>query len=187
MPDVIVLIRGGGSAEDLAAFSSEKVTRAVAASRAPTLVAIGHEVDVSLAELAADQRASTPSNAAELLVPDRAQARQWLQESRIQLERCGRQQLRTAHDRLEHQAGLLAAHATGFMERAHSQLALRTRLLAALNPDAILRRGYAVVRQAGVSVRNTSQLRPDAIVEVQLSKGSFQAAVKGINPGGKDG
>ena len=75
-PEVLILIRGGGSAEDLAAFSTEQVTRAVAASRVPTLVAIGHEVDVSLAELAADMRASTPSNAAELLVPDRAAS--WL-------------------------------------------------------------------------------------------------------------
>ncbi|HSC38637.1 MAG TPA: exodeoxyribonuclease VII large subunit, partial [Chitinophagaceae bacterium] len=70
-PDVLVITRGGGSAEDLQAFSTEQVTRAVAASRIPTVVAIGHEVDVSLAELAADQRASTPSNAAELLVPSR--------------------------------------------------------------------------------------------------------------------
>ena len=70
-PEVLVVTRGGGSAEDLQAFSTEQVTRAVAASRIPTLVAIGHEVDISLAELAADQRASTPSNAAELLVPDR--------------------------------------------------------------------------------------------------------------------
>jgi len=70
-PEVLVLIRGGGSADDMAGFSTEQVTRAVAASRIPTLVAIGHEVDVSLAELAADQRGSTPSNAAELLVPDK--------------------------------------------------------------------------------------------------------------------
>src|SRR5207302_376420 len=86
VPDVIVVIRGGGSAEDLAAFSSEQVTRAVAASRVPTLVAIGHEVDVCLAELAADQRASTPSNAAELLVPDRKQALAELHVSARQLE-----------------------------------------------------------------------------------------------------
>jgi exodeoxyribonuclease VII large subunit len=72
-PDVLVITRGGGSAQDLQAFSSEQVTRAVAASRIPTLVAIGHERDIALAELAADQRASTPSNAAELLLPDRAQ------------------------------------------------------------------------------------------------------------------
>ncbi len=70
-PQVLVVIRGGGSEDDLAAFSDEKVVRAISASRVPTLVAIGHERDISLAELAADQRASTPSNAAELLVPDR--------------------------------------------------------------------------------------------------------------------
>src|SRR5579862_4762896 len=70
-PDIIAVIRGGGSTNDLYAFNTELVTRAIAGSRVPTLVAIGHEVDTSLAELAADQRASTPSNAAELLVPDR--------------------------------------------------------------------------------------------------------------------
>ena len=71
--DVVVIIRGGGSADDLAAFSSESVTRAVATSRTPTLVAIGHEVDISLAEKAADKRGSTPTHAAELLSPDRRQ------------------------------------------------------------------------------------------------------------------
>ena len=69
--EAIVITRGGGSADDLQAFNVEQVVRAVAASRVPTLVAIGHEVDTSLAERAADRRASTPSNAAELLVPDR--------------------------------------------------------------------------------------------------------------------
>ena len=69
LPEVLVITRGGGSAEDLAAFSDERVVRAVAASRVPTLVAVGHEVDISLAELAADMRASTPTNAAQLVVP----------------------------------------------------------------------------------------------------------------------
>src|SRR5205085_8765084 len=83
--DVIVVTRGGGSAEDLAAFSTEQVTRAVAGSRVPTLVAIGHEIDVSLAELAADRRASTPSNAAELLVPHRQEVLQAAHTSRTHL------------------------------------------------------------------------------------------------------
>lgn len=69
-PETIAIIRGGGSQEDLAAFSTEQVVRAVAASRIPTIVGIGHESDISLAELAADKRASTPSNAAEILVPN---------------------------------------------------------------------------------------------------------------------
>jgi exodeoxyribonuclease VII large subunit len=71
MPEALVITRGGGSADDLAAFDDERVVRAVAASRIPTLVAIGHEIDVSLAELVADLRASTPSNAAQILVPDK--------------------------------------------------------------------------------------------------------------------
>src|ERR1019366_6916210 len=72
-PEIIVIIRGGCSLEDLQVFSSEQVTRGVVGSRIPTLVAIGHERDISLAEKAADLRASTPSNAAELLVPDKNQ------------------------------------------------------------------------------------------------------------------
>ncbi|HEU0266070.1 MAG TPA: exodeoxyribonuclease VII large subunit, partial [Candidatus Saccharimonadaceae bacterium] len=71
LPEVIVLIRGGGSADDLSAFNDEPLVREIAASRVPVLTGIGHEIDVSLADLVADLAASTPSNAAELLVPDR--------------------------------------------------------------------------------------------------------------------
>ena len=71
LPEVLVIIRGGGSADDLSAFNDEPLVRAIAASRIPTLVGVGHEVDVSLADMVADVRAATPSNAAQLLVPDR--------------------------------------------------------------------------------------------------------------------
>src|SRR5665213_3602045 len=106
-PETIVIIRGGGSAEDLAAFSTEQVTRAVAASRVPTLVAIGHEIDLSLAELAADRRASTPSNAAELLVPDRAQALA---------------QLRIAAETLAHSSQAKLRQATAGLSEYHLEL-----------------------------------------------------------------
>ncbi|MEI6237750.1 MAG: exodeoxyribonuclease VII large subunit, partial [Candidatus Saccharibacteria bacterium] len=71
LAEVLVIIRGGGSSDDLAVFNDERVVRAIAASRIPTFVAIGHEINESLAEMVADKRASTPSNAAELLVPDK--------------------------------------------------------------------------------------------------------------------
>src|SRR5690606_27466470 len=75
LPDVIVIIRGGGSADDLAAFNDELLVREVAGSRVPVLAGIGHEIDESLVDLAADLRAATPSNAAQLLLPDKAEIR----------------------------------------------------------------------------------------------------------------
>src|SRR5690606_9434789 len=70
-PEVLVIVRGGGSADDLSVFNDEPLVRAIAGSRVPTLVGVGHEVDVTLADLVADVRAATPSNAAQILVPDK--------------------------------------------------------------------------------------------------------------------
>lgn len=74
LPEVLVIIRGGGSADDLAAFNDEPLVRAIAGSRIPTIVGVGHEVDVTLADMVADVRAATPSNAAQIVVPDK---REW--------------------------------------------------------------------------------------------------------------
>lgn len=178
-PDAIVLIRGGGSAEDLAAFSTEQVARAVAASRVPTLAAIGHEVDLSLAELAADARASTPSNAAELLVPDRRQALAELRQDAGELERRVRLRLQTTQSSLAQTGGLMAAQLDRAFSFAAADLKGRRQLLQALNPEAILRRGYAIVRRAdtGRPLRSTTRLATGAIVEVQLVDGRFRASV----------
>jgi exodeoxyribonuclease VII large subunit len=179
-PETVVIIRGGGSAEDLAAFSSEPVTRAVAASRAPTLVAIGHEVDLSLAELAADRRASTPSNAAELLVPDRTQVQTALRVAADQLRQAGRRQLQAARTGLREQSITLEQGLKQSLDRAASAIKNQSQLLAALNPQAILRRGYAIVRQGGQVVRGTRVLGPGGIVDVQLSDGGFSATVNKV-------
>lgn len=179
-PEVLVLIRGGGSADDLYAFNTEQVTRAVAASRIPTLVAIGHEVDVSLAELAADRRASTPSNAAELLVPD------WRQV-RAQLDDAVRQLRGALHGIMHAQRRMLAAHVASLDDvyrsavgRARFRLATAQQLLDVLNPRAVLRRGYAIVRASsdGRLVRRPADVPPGAIVEIELSDGRIAAAVQ---------
>ncbi len=179
-PEVIIAIRGGGSAEDLAAFSTEQVTRAVAASRVPTLVAIGHEVDLSLAELAADRRASTPSNAAELLVPDRAHVLKELKAAAGQLELAGQRQIRAAGENLHLQAANLEQNLLQIIKQAAANLESRGQLLAALNPHAILRRGYAIVRKGNQAVRATRQLSRGDIVKIQLATGGFAATVDQI-------
>jgi exodeoxyribonuclease VII large subunit len=176
-PEVVVMIRGGGSAEDLAAFSTEQVARAVAASRVPTLAAIGHETDLSLAELAADARASTPSNAAELLVPDRKHVLAGLKDDSLQLERRVRLQLETARSGLGQQASLLTDRLEYLVVRGKQELENRRQLLQALNPEAILRRGYAIVRSQGMILRSTKRLKTGAIVEVRLADGRFRASV----------
>ncbi|HVI60763.1 MAG TPA: exodeoxyribonuclease VII large subunit, partial [Candidatus Saccharimonadales bacterium] len=182
LPDVIVLVRGGGSAEDLAAFSSETVVRAVAASRVPTLAAVGHETDLSLAELAADRRASTPSNAAELLVPDRRHVLAELRAGRGRLEQRAEYHLRTGRGRLEQQSAALGDRLDQIFQAATDRLAGRGQLLQALNPEAVLRRGYAIVRRDSRPLRSTRRLAAGAIVDVQLVDGRFRAAVSDSQP-----
>jgi len=178
LPDVLVLTRGGGSADDLAAFSTEQVVRAVAGSRVPTLVAIGHEVDVSLAELAADQRASTPSNAAELLTPDRAVVLRNLKELRREL---GNELMEVVSDRkiwLKQQRAELDGGLKSSFDAAGFRLRTMRQLLEAYNPTAALQRGYAIVRSEGLMVKSVSGLKIGADVEIQLSDGTARATIK---------
>lgn len=181
-PEVLIIIRGGGSAEDLAAFSNESVTRAVAGSRVPTLVAIGHEIDLSLAELAADKQASTPSNAAELLVPDRRQILAQLNQSGQQLDLAIRRLVGQARTSLQSTVDKLTFDVQQIIKRADAQHNNYRQLLAAFNPQAILGRGYAVVRDDHDQlVRNAQQLKVGAIVKVRLAKGDFTADVTKFN------
>lgn len=178
-PEVLVLIRGGGSSDDLAAFSTEMVTRAVAASRVPTLVAIGHEVDVSLAELAADVRASTPSNAAELLTPDKRTELAELRDARRQMydtvtgyidgERMAYQ------DMIADAADLVARR----LEQERSDLDRSRELLQVLSPQAALKRGYAIVRRANdaVLVRTARDAPVGAIVHIAIDGDRLAAEI----------
>ncbi len=176
-PDVIVLIRGGGSAEDLAAYSTEQVTRAVAGSRMPTIVAIGHEIDISLAELAADIRASTPSNAAEILTPDRIQTKAQLGVTKNHLTDISHRILRQHKDSLRENGLQLVQALEVRLLNAHQQLMQQSALLSILSPQSTLRRGYAVIRLEGKVVRTAREVKPGTMVEAQLADGTFNAKV----------
>jgi exodeoxyribonuclease VII large subunit len=181
-PEVIILIRGGGSAEDLMAFSTEEVTRAVASSRVPTLVAIGHEVDICLAELAADQRASTPSNAAELLVPDKKAFLAQLQAFKTDLDKTSLNYIKSSQTELKHLQTSLEGTLDKLLKNAKLELQAKTSLIEAFNPEAILRRGYAIVRDSKNKVlRSTKAIKPGDLVDIKVSSGGFKASVEEIN------
>lgn len=179
-PEVLVITRGGGSAEDLQAFSTEQVTRAVAASRIPTLVAIGHEVDISLAELAADQRASTPSNAAELLVPDRKALLAHLRTHKERLAHFAERAVHDAHQALRLERENLRGSVEQLVGQVRQQLSLRHQLLTAYDPQAALTRGYALVRKGRQYIRSGHDVAENDELQIRLSDAELTTLVKHI-------
>lgn len=179
-PDVLVVTRGGGSAEDLQAFSTEQVTRAVAASRIPTIVAIGHEVDISLAELAADQRASTPSNAAELLVPDRRAMLAGLEVQRDRLSQLASRVVHDMHHALQLNQEALHTITQRLVAQSRQQLSLRAQILHAFDPQAALARGYALIRKDKACITGGAGIAVGDELDVQLHDAHLTATVKGI-------
>ena len=176
--DVIVLARGGGSFEDLLPFSDERVVRAVASATVPIVSAVGHEQDTPLCDLAADVRASTPTHAARLVVPDAVRLRESLERSRVNLARGARDaverhavRLQTAHERLR-RAPLLA------VERKEGRLATLRGQLSALSPSATLERGYAIVRRGDDVVRAAAQVESGNAVSIRVADGTFEAIVE---------
>ncbi|HVU59829.1 MAG TPA: exodeoxyribonuclease VII large subunit [Candidatus Saccharimonadales bacterium] len=175
-PDVLVLTRGGGSTEDLYAFNTEPVARAVAASRVPVLAAIGHEIDLSLAELAADRRASTPSNAAELLVPDRREVQRHIDVVSRQLHEAALHSITQNRQVVGRQAAALQQALQLHTATARQHLAAAGQLLKALDPHAVMRRGYAIVRlQDRTLVRTSRQVHTGDALEVETGNGIFRA------------
>lgn len=205
-PDVILLVRGGGSIEDLWAFNDERVVRAVAASEIPIITGVGHETDFTLVDFAADLRAPTPTAAAELATPDIQEMRasfaslvqrlQYVLVSRInalrmavaailpRLERASPRAMiftaRQSLDLLLERQNLAMQHTLAL---ARTNMAgLRSRLQT-LNPDAILKRGYAVVmKMDGSIVHRAGQVIPGEQASVKLGEGRLGVEVKKINP-----
>jgi len=176
--DVIVLARGGGSFEDLLPFSDERLVRAVAGCPVPVVSAVGHEQDTPLCDLAADARASTPTAAARLVVPDAAELLGRLDRTRSSLARGARgvlerrrQRLVTAHDRLRRAPALA-------VERKRTRLEHAAGRLRALSPRATLQRGYAIVRAQDEIVRSPESVSAGDPINVEVAEGRFGARVE---------
>ena len=205
-PHVILIARGGGSLEDLWAFNDEQVVRAIANSPIPTITGIGHETDFTLADFAADQRAPTPTGAAEMATPDSAgerqalmQADRWLTDAYLQAVQSLRASwlaLQNRLDRLNPRAGIrneqqrvdglaerLRLAASHGMELRHSRLVGLASRLEALNPLAILERGYAVVTtEAGQVVRRPVDVQAGQPLIVRVADGKFGVQVTDPSP-----
>jgi exodeoxyribonuclease VII large subunit len=178
LPEVVVLIRGGGSPEDLAAFSDERVVRAVSASRVPTMVAIGHEVDISLAELAADKRASTPSNAAELLTPDKRTELRHILHIKKALFDSTRALIDVEKQFVNTMATNIDRSREQIYETAVYGLLSKKKILAVLDPYRPLRQGYAIVRRAeGQILTGTKQVEEGDMLTIQFKDGDIAAKV----------
>ena len=176
-PEVLVLIRGGGSQDDLSAFSDERVVRAVSASRVPTLVAIGHETDLSLAELAADKRASTPTNAAQLLVPDR---RYEIGDAWGRVEQLGDEMARLIVSAREDSMVLLEGFEDSIVSRVHrsrEQISADIQLLTSYDPRQILRRGYSLIKKSGHVINSKKSVKKGDSIDVQFADGSVGAII----------
>jgi len=178
--DVVVVARGGGSFEDLLPFSDERLVRAIAACPVPVVSAVGHEQDTPLCDLAADVRASTPSVAARLVVPDLDELLQRLGRARAGLGRGAARVLERQRERLGQTHGRLRQAPLLALERRRARLDQSAGRLRALSPRGTLARGYAIVRRGDELVHASAVLAEGDRVEVELAEGSFGALVEEV-------
>jgi exodeoxyribonuclease VII large subunit len=176
--DVVVLARGGGSFDDLLPFSDERLVRAVAACPVPVVSAVGHEQDTPLCDLAADVRASTPTAAGRLVVPDLAELIARLDASRAALERGTRRALERERTRVDSLHERLRRAPLLLVERKRAAVDNATARLRVLSPVSTLARGYAIVRAGDRIVRASSEVAAGARVDIQLAEGGFGARVE---------
>ena len=199
--DLLIVGRGGGSIEDLWAFNDERVAYAIYESEIPVISAVGHEPDVTISDFVADLRAATPSNAAELAVPDQDALRQNLDAMSAAMSANLNRQLKTARQHLNVLSQSPALRSpTGYLDQKRKNLELlRSRLVSgqtrtvesknrqfvaltskldAMSPLKVLARGYAMAQtESGEVVRSIDQIQKGDTLCVTLSDGSFTAAV----------
>ena len=204
--DLIITGRGGGSMEDLWAFNDERVARAIYDSELPVISAVGHEPDVTISDFVADARASTPSNAAEIAVPDQAELLRWLRGAEERMEQSESQRLATMRQRLDALAskrvmrdhlayvqdkrmelvhvqqrlGDLSGAAVARKRQKFSELAAS---LDAMSPLKVLGRGYDMVHnEAGQILKSYQDAAPGDRVTVTLGEGGLTARVEEVHP-----
>ena len=201
--DTMIVGRGGGSMEDLQAFNAEQVVRAIFASRIPVISAVGHETDFTLSDFVSDRRAATPSQAAELAVPDRQELKRYLAilsgklrqsaqnaiaERRAKLQSLvGRPALRipqkllsSRRQRLDMAALRLSQVKESAMKEKQHRLAVVMEKLDMLSPVQVLRRGYGIVEQDEKILTSINDAPVGAHIEVRLKDGALTAVVEAI-------
>ena len=206
--DLIITGRGGGSIEDLWAFNDERVARAIYASDLPVISAVGHEPDVTISDFVADARASTPSNAAEIAVPEQKELRRRLDTLSTRMEQSAQKRVKALRERYEALARsrvlrdpmafiddkrlLLDYTQRKLSALAQAQTAQRAQRFAslaasldALSPLKVLGRGYAVARdENGTILRAAEEASVGERIEVLLGQGSLMCTVDELRTGG---
>ncbi len=202
--DLIITGRGGGSIEDLWAFNDERVARAIYASRLPVISAVGHEPDVTISDYVADRRASTPSNAAEIAVPDCREIQELLTAYELRASQGMRKQLNNLRERLDACASRrvltdpvtlvdnrrmeldrsrerLAAAEEKILAGKRQRFVAATAKLDAMSPLKVLTRGYAITHdEKGNSIRSAEQLHSGDKITLRLSDGSADCLVEDV-------
>ena len=202
--DVIITGRGGGSMEDLWAFNDERVARAIYDCETPVISAVGHEPDVTISDFVADARASTPSNAAEIAVPDQVELLRWLRSAEERMEQSETARLEALRQRLEtlaskrvmtdqmayvqdkrmelvHVQQRLGDLSAGLLARKRQRFAALAASLDAMSPLKVLGRGYAMAQNSGGEVlKSWRDVAPGDRVSVTLGEGGFTAKVEEV-------
>ena len=202
--DVIITGRGGGSMEDLWAFNDERVARAIYNCETPVISAVGHEPDVTISDFVADARASTPSNAAEIAVPDQVELLRWLRGAGERMEQSETARLEALRQRLDtlaskrvmtdqmayvqdkrmelvHVQQRLGDLSAGLLARKRQRFAALTASLDAMSPLKVLGRGYAMAQnETGQVLKSYRDVTPGDRVSVTLGEGGFTAKVEEV-------
>jgi exodeoxyribonuclease VII large subunit len=183
--DLVILARGGGSLEELWAFNEERVARAIYASRVPVISGVGHDTDFTIADFVADKRAPTPSAAAELAVPHRAELEARIQSHSRALVAALSREFAQYRQRIDELTRVASMHLGNLLTISQEKLRGRELKLGSLSPLATLERGYALVQHAatGEVISRIDQVHRGDAIEVKVSDGQFKSRVTGSKKG----